>query len=54
MGGRAAPMKIDDHIPVFYRGGHIVPEKHRKRRSSEQMKDDPFTLIIAPSTKVHS
>merc|ERR1719499_621560 len=42
-------VNIDTEIPVFYRGGTIVPEKHRKRRSSEAMKNDPYTLVIAPS-----
>ena len=33
-------------IPVFQRGGHIIPYKFRLRRSSTQMVNDPFTLII--------
>ncbi|KAI9266106.1 glycosyl hydrolases family 31-domain-containing protein [Sporodiniella umbellata] len=34
-------------IPVYYRGGHIVPRRERIRRSSTAMKHDPFTLVIA-------
>lgn len=34
-------------IPVFQRGGSIVPYKFRLRRSTTQMSDDPFTLLIA-------
>ncbi|KAL3163000.1 hypothetical protein ABBQ32_009432 [Trebouxia sp. C0010 RCD-2024] len=34
-------------IPVYLRGGHIVPRKERARRSTAQMHKDPFTLWIA-------
>ncbi|KAL1918966.1 uncharacterized protein VTP21DRAFT_2347 [Calcarisporiella thermophila] len=34
-------------IPVFYRGGHIVPRRERHRRSSTAMRLDPFTLVVA-------
>ena len=34
-------------IPVFLRGGSIVPKRERVRRSSELMKKDPFTLWVA-------
>lgn len=37
-----------DKIPVFVRGGSILPRKMRLRRSSQLMFFDPFTLIIAP------
>ena len=33
-------------IPVFQRGGSIVPYKFRLRRSSTQMGDDPLTLVV--------
>ncbi|KAL5009154.1 hypothetical protein ScPMuIL_014735 [Solemya velum] len=33
-------------IPVFQRGGTIIPRKMRNRRSSTLMKSDPFTLFI--------
>ena len=36
-----------DKIPVFLRGGKIVPRKLRLRRSSKLMYYDPYTLIIA-------
>lgn len=34
-------------IPVYLRGGHIIPRKERARRSTAQMQKDPFTLWIA-------
>jgi alpha 1,3-glucosidase len=33
-------------VPVFQRGGTIGPYKFRLRRSSAQMADDPFTLVV--------
>lgn len=34
-------------IPVYLRGGSIIPRKERARRSTAQMSADPFTLWIA-------
>ncbi|XP_012721548.2 neutral alpha-glucosidase AB isoform X6 [Fundulus heteroclitus] len=34
-------------IPVFQRGGSIIPRKLRVRRSSTCMEDDPYTLYVA-------
>lgn len=34
-------------IPVFQRGGTIVPKKLRIRRSSALMANDPYTLVVA-------
>lgn len=34
-------------VPVFQRGGSIIPYKFRLRRSSAQMANDPFTLMVA-------
>ena len=39
-------------IPVFIRGGSIIPRKDRPRRSSGLMKYDPFTLVIALGVEV--
>jgi len=39
-----APLHI---IPVFQRGGTIIPRKLRLRRSTETMKYDPYTLHVA-------
>eukprot|EP01130_Rhizamoeba_saxonica_P014693 TRINITY_DN6435_c0_g1_i1.p1 TRINITY_DN6435_c0_g1~~TRINITY_DN6435_c0_g1_i1.p1 ORF type:complete len:943 (+),score=212.21 TRINITY_DN6435_c0_g1_i1:24-2831(+) len=36
-----------EKIPVFQRGGSIIPLKTRVRRSSTQMINDPYTLQIA-------
>lgn len=33
-------------IPVFQRGGSIVPRKMRIRRSTVAMKNDPYTLVV--------
>ncbi|EJT96934.1 alpha-glucosidase [Dacryopinax primogenitus] len=40
-----------EKIPLFYRGGHIIPLRLRPRRSSSLMAQDPFTLVIGLSTK---
>ena len=40
----AAPLR---KIPVYYRGGSIVPRKLRVRRSSSLTRADPFTLFVA-------
>ena len=40
----AAPL---DYIPVFQRGGSIVPRQQRVRRSSALMLHDPYTLVVA-------
>jgi len=37
-----------DKVPVFQRGGTIVPRQMRLRRSSALMGADPYTLVIAP------
>lgn len=34
-------------IPVFQRGGSIVPKRERARRSSSLMARDPYTLVVA-------
>jgi len=52
-GGGATGRKIEvaaplETIPVFVRGGSIVPRKMRLRRSSRLMFWDPYTLLIAP------
>ncbi|XP_051127208.1 probable glucan 1,3-alpha-glucosidase [Andrographis paniculata] len=47
-GGAAHKMEVSkDHIPSFQRAGTIIPRKDRFRRSSTQMEDDPYTLVIA-------
>ncbi|XP_064599881.1 neutral alpha-glucosidase AB-like [Liolophura sinensis] len=38
-------------IPVFQRGGTIIPRKERIRRSSSLTYNDPFTLIICVDLK---
>ena len=44
-------MKYDadlDTIPIFFRGGHILPRRETARRSSQAMQQDPFTLVVGP------
>ncbi|GFR40498.1 hypothetical protein Agub_g1066 [Astrephomene gubernaculifera] len=36
-----------DAIPVYYRGGHIVPRRERPRRSTAAQAADPLTLVVA-------
>ncbi|KAL7131943.1 hypothetical protein ABFS83_12G038900 [Erythranthe nasuta] len=38
---------LEDSVPSFIRGGTILPRKDRFRRSSTQMANDPYTLVIA-------
>lgn len=41
-------------IPVFQRGGSIIPRKERVRRCSSVMINDPYTLVIALNKSVES
>jgi len=36
-------------IPVFYRGGSIIPRKDTARKTSKDTHGDPFTLYICPN-----
>jgi alpha 1,3-glucosidase len=48
--GESVAMTVDsgmDKIPVFQRGGSIIPRKLRLRRSSYLMINDPYTLYVA-------
>ncbi|KAJ1975126.1 glucosidase II [Dimargaris xerosporica] len=47
----AAPLT---QIPVYLRGGSIVPQRLRERRSSTLMKYDPITLVVALSRDVQA
>ncbi|GFY87475.1 glycosyl hydrolases family 31 protein [Actinidia rufa] len=47
-GGRTHKMEVsEESIPAFQRAGTIIPRKDRFRRSSTQMENDPYTLVIA-------
>jgi alpha 1,3-glucosidase len=37
----------EERIPVYQRGGTIIPKKERIRRSSALMAHDPYTLVVA-------
>ncbi len=41
-----------DKIPVYQRGGSIIPRKLRLRRSSRLMVNDPYTLYVALDDKL--
>ena len=45
----AAPLR---KIPVYQRGGSIIPRKERIRRSSSLTHNDPFTLVAALDEQV--
>lgn len=38
---------IDSKIPVYQRGGSIIPKKETVKKSSVWMRDDPVSLIVA-------
>ena len=51
-GASTLELPVSPHaIPVFQRGGTIVPRRERLRRSSSSMNQDPFTLIVALDSK---
>lgn len=39
-------------VPVYQRGGSIIPRKMRVRRASPLMKNDPYTLVVALDSQV--
>lgn len=45
-GGVSFPVDMST-IPLFIRGGHIVPVKRRVRRSAAAARYDPYTLYVA-------
>lgn len=42
----AVPVDMDT-VPVFQRGGTVVPRKMRARRATDLMANDPYTLFVA-------
>jgi alpha 1,3-glucosidase len=46
-GSRHSMIVSMDDIPVYQRGGSIIPKKERTRRSTSQMINDPLTLVVA-------
>jgi alpha 1,3-glucosidase len=47
-GGNTAYLPVDlNKIPMFYRGGFIIPVRERIRRASILSAEDPYTLIVA-------
>uniref|UniRef100_A0A2C9UPV0 Probable glucan 1,3-alpha-glucosidase n=1 Tax=Manihot esculenta TaxID=3983 RepID=A0A2C9UPV0_MANES len=47
-GGRTHKLEVsEESVPAFQRAGTIIPRKDRFRRSSTQMVNDPYTLVIA-------
>jgi alpha-glucosidase (family GH31 glycosyl hydrolase) len=49
-GLKEVPVTMED-IPVFQRGGHIVPRRQRPRRSTAAMHNDPITLVSLTATR---
>ncbi|GMH33907.1 hypothetical protein BSKO_01741 [Bryopsis sp. KO-2023] len=46
--GTVVDVPVDmERIPVYYKGGSIVPRRDRPRRSTSAMARDPYTLIVA-------
>lgn len=45
--GRIEVETQERYVPAFIKGGNIVPMQERPRRSSQMMKKDPFTLVVA-------
>jgi mannosyl-oligosaccharide alpha-1,3-glucosidase len=43
-----------DKIPVYQRGGSVIPRKMRLRRSASLMRDDPYTLVVALDKQNHA
>jgi len=51
-GGNILTMETPiDKMPVFQRGGSIIPRQLRVRRSSSLMAKDPYTLFVALDSK---
>ncbi|XP_062007398.1 probable glucan 1,3-alpha-glucosidase [Rosa rugosa] len=47
-GGKTHKLDVNEEgVPAFQRAGTIIPRKDRFRRSSTQMVNDPYTLVIA-------
>lgn len=44
----------DDKIPVYQRGGSIIPKKETIRSASAFMQNDPYTLIVALDKNQHA
>ncbi|XP_010461069.1 PREDICTED: probable glucan 1,3-alpha-glucosidase [Camelina sativa] len=48
VGGKTHKMDApEESIPAFQKAGTIIPRKDRFRRSSSQMDNDPYTLVVA-------
>ena len=48
LGGRSHSVDAPiDHVPVFQRGGSVVPRQRRLRRSTQAMATDPYELTVA-------
>ena len=45
--GSSVLVECEYSIPVFQKGGSIICERQRVRRSSALMQQDPFTIIVA-------
>jgi len=48
VGGQVSVSAPYSKVPVFLRGGSIIPKRERVRRSSVLMQGDPLSLVVAP------
>ncbi|PJF19786.1 Neutral alpha-glucosidase AB [Paramicrosporidium saccamoebae] len=46
LAGQVTVPVVMDRIPIFARGGRIIPRRCRLRRSASLMQHDPFTLTV--------
>eukprot|EP00471_Norrisiella_sphaerica_P010155 CAMPEP_0184499630 /NCGR_PEP_ID=MMETSP0113_2-20130426/42018_1 /TAXON_ID=91329 /ORGANISM="Norrisiella sphaerica, Strain BC52" /LENGTH=701 /DNA_ID=CAMNT_0026887607 /DNA_START=30 /DNA_END=2135 /DNA_ORIENTATION=- len=54
-GPRTATVKAPiEKIPIYFRGGKIIPTKERARRNSFVMKKDPYTLYVILDEKLEA
>ncbi|KAF5751733.1 Glycosyl hydrolases family 31 protein isoform 1 [Tripterygium wilfordii] len=52
-GGKFYKLDVsEESIPAFQKAGTIIPRKDRFRRSSTQMINDPYTLVIAVNSSL--
>ena len=49
LGCSSAPRR---QVPLYQRGGTVIPRQDRVRRSTECMKGDPYSLYVALSPQV--
>jgi alpha-glucosidase (family GH31 glycosyl hydrolase) len=47
IGGTIASIRVSlDSIPMFVRAGSVIPMKEQKRKTTFEMKSDPYSLVV--------